>query len=164
MKDWNKLASSILDPDDIKNFEWVVGAMAFGNMNINKNVVLSGPPKSGKSTLIKILLRTLGYDQPAQIIHDSLTKVLLDYDSSANVFHGNFSIIEANIPTSEILAINSNNLLIIKTHGHEDNRKLAIKDYTTIVNWLEYNHWCILNESLKTYMEFGEGYLNELVS
>lgn len=147
---WKDLTTSILDPEDIEILEWTIGAIALDKTDIDRVIVLSGPPRSGKTTLIKIILQTLGADCPIPIFHDSPMKMHLD----------KFSIIETNLPKDEFDAPKDNRLLVLETHGHENNRKLSEPAYQMYMGWFDYNHWYILSRCLQVYMDLGDDYIS----
>lgn len=147
---WNDLTASILDPEGIKILEWIIGAIAFGRTDINKTIVLSGPPRSGKTTLTRIILQTLGADCPTLIVHDSPMKMNFD----------KFSIVETNLPKNGFDIPKDDRFLVLETHGHENDRKLLEPAYQMYMDWFYYNHWYILNRCLQVYMNLGDNYIS----
>lgn len=150
MEFWNDLTASILDPEDVKILEWTIGAIALDKADSDRVIVLSGPPRSGKTTLIKIILQTLGADCPIPIFRDSPMKQNFD----------KFSIVETNLPNSRFDIPKDNRFLVLETHGHENDRKLLEPDYQMHMDWFEYNHWYILNHCLQVYMDLGDDYIS----
>ena len=146
---WDRLVESILNKDDANALEWIIGAIVLNKIDMKKVVVLSGPPRSGKTTLLRIINRTLGYDHPVPVLYNVPTAIRLD----------KFSIVETNLPSDRLIIPKDIELLTMQAHGNEDGRKLSPKDYIRCTNQLEYEHWHVLNKCLKTYMEFGENYI-----
>ena len=53
---YNELMDILYEPDERKKLEWAIGAIISGDSKrIQKFIVLYGPPKSGKSTFLKIV-------------------------------------------------------------------------------------------------------------
>ena len=53
---YNELMDILYDPEERKKLEWAIGAIISGDSKrIQKFIVLYGPPKSGKSTFLKIV-------------------------------------------------------------------------------------------------------------
>lgn len=53
---WEKLVGTLYSPAEKHKIEWAIGAVVSGeSKNLQKFVVLYGPPKSGKSTVINII-------------------------------------------------------------------------------------------------------------
>ena len=55
---YNKLISTLYDPEERHKIEWLIGAVIAGeNLNVQKFGVMYGPPKSGKSTILEIIYK-----------------------------------------------------------------------------------------------------------
>jgi len=55
---WNELTSVLYSPEELHKIEWAIGAIVTGDSKvIEKFLVFYGPPGSGKSTIIKIILK-----------------------------------------------------------------------------------------------------------
>lgn len=53
---YTELMETLYDPEELKKLEWAVGSVIAGDsVWIQKMILLSGPPKSGKSTFLKIV-------------------------------------------------------------------------------------------------------------
>ena len=53
---YTELMETLYDPDELKKLEWAVGSIVAGDsVWIQKMILISGPPKSGKSTFLKIV-------------------------------------------------------------------------------------------------------------
>ena len=58
---YTELMTTLYDEDELKKLEWAIGAVISGDSKwIQKMIVLSGPPKSGKSTFLKIVRMLFG--------------------------------------------------------------------------------------------------------
>lgn len=58
---WDELMTTLYDEDELKKLSWAIGAVVSGDSTwIQKMIVLSGPPKSGKSTFLKIVRMLFG--------------------------------------------------------------------------------------------------------
>ena len=58
---YTELMTTLYEPDELKKLEWAIGAVVSGDSTwIQKMIVLSGPPKSGKSTFLKIVRMLFG--------------------------------------------------------------------------------------------------------
>lgn len=58
---YTELMTTLYDPDELKKIEWSIGCIVSGeSTKTQKMLVISGPPKSGKSTLIKIIRMLFG--------------------------------------------------------------------------------------------------------
>lgn len=58
---YTELMTTLYDEDELKKLEWAVGSVISGDSRwIQKMIVLSGPPKSGKSTFLKIVRALFG--------------------------------------------------------------------------------------------------------
>ena len=58
---YTELMSTLYDPDELKKLEFSVGCVISGDSTwVQKMILLSGPPKSGKSTFLKIVRMLFG--------------------------------------------------------------------------------------------------------
>ena len=99
-KAYYELSKLVLDEMELEKFEWAVGAMlAGGHPN---TVVLEGPARSGKSTLMRIarlaLTRTLGDFSPPVSFQTYVPGAEQRRDPGFDYANA-FIYIEANVPT-----------------------------------------------------------------
>ena len=68
---WDKMMSTLYDPEDREKFEWAIGALFSGkSREIQKAIFVEGQPGRGKSTIFDIMQEMMPYHSTAFVAED----------------------------------------------------------------------------------------------
>jgi ABC-type uncharacterized transport system ATPase subunit len=149
-KAYRELTSALLSVEERQTFEWAIGAVLSGAPP--EVVTILGYTGSGKSTLVKIVKKILGFAFVQGIVGVTPNVDFLDWDSAIpHVGENAFVFVETN--AGDTIEPNS---IVIQTTGD----RIPANKYYVLMTQIDTELPEIAEACIERYRSMGDGYYN----